>query len=130
MFEAGDTNAGFELVLDRTHHMVHMRLWGFWDVPLAERFCETIVQCGHVLMAHPWAILSDSRKFPPQLAQVAELRQRTMARIRALGCKKIAILSSSVLTGMQFQRIADASFIERGVFEDKESALAWIRGTR
>jgi hypothetical protein len=128
VFEAGDANAGYELVLDRQHHLVHMRLWGFWDVPLAEQFCEAILQCARDLMAKPWAILSDSQQFPAQMSEVAELRQKMMARIRLLGCRKIAILASSALTGIQFQRIANASLMERGVFQDKKAALEWLRG--
>jgi hypothetical protein len=125
----GDEHGGFEVEVevDRIQCLVRMRLWGVWQLPLAEEFYAAASELATAFAGRRWAIIADSRDFAAQSPDVARLRQEGMKKVRASGCDKIAAIADKVVYAMQFKRIAEESHVGSAVFHDEESALAWIR---
>jgi hypothetical protein len=126
-WEAGDQRGGFEIVVDRVGRLVHMKLWGVWHLPVAEEFHSAVDDIARPFAGKSWAIIADSRLFGAQSPDVSRLRQEAMSKARDAGCGKIAAIADKVVYAMQFKRIAEESHVGSAVFQDEESALAWIR---
>jgi hypothetical protein len=122
----GDANRGFEILVNKHDRVVRLKLHGIWDVGTAQAFCSAILSIAKELTTGPWGILADSRAFPAQSPDVARLRQETMARVRKLGCRKIASVASSAVYTMQFTRIAEDNHGASRVFPDVKAAIEWL----
>ncbi len=107
-----------------------MKLWGVWHLPVADDFYAAIGEVTTVFAGKRWSIIADSRTFGAQSPDVSRLRQEAMAKARDAGCDKIAAIADKVVYAMQFKRIAEESHVGSAVFQDEETALAWIRGER
>jgi len=126
----GKEHGAFEISVDWSDRIVHMKLRGVWDIVTAEAFCAAILGIGRELAGRPWAILADSTEFRAQSPEVARLRQDTMVKLRTLRCEKIAVVAASAVYAMQFKRITEDSHVGNGVFPDEKSALDWIHDGR
>lgn len=124
---AGDEQRGFEVVLDRIGRMIRVKLWGFWEIPMAEAFSSSVVEFGEELRRTSWSALVDSRLFVAQTQRVTEIRQEAMNKLKGLGCTRIAAVTSAAVYTMQFKRIATESHVESAVFNDTQTALEWIQ---
>ena len=123
----GDTNGGFEAKIDKRTRLLRVRLWGVWDVPIAEAFVNAVSELGTELGSAPWSSLVDARKFMVQGPQILQLRQESLNRAAMLGCTRMATLVESAVYGLQFKRLSGASHIESDLFHDEISALTWLR---
>jgi hypothetical protein len=113
--------------VDDVAPIVHARMWGFWDVEVAERFRAALLPLAHRL-GQTWSVLVDSRAFLPQTPEVSRHRSETIAMIMAKGCKRIAVIVTENGTyAMQFARIASEVGVASAVFLDPVAALKWIR---
>ncbi len=122
-----DTQAGFEVRLDRQERLIRMRLWGHWSAATCQHFCETMVRFAGELQHGPrWAMLTDSREFPAQTQEVTRMRQEAMVKLARMGCAKLAAIAHQPVYAMQLRRIADPSGLAGAVFADEASALAWL----
>jgi hypothetical protein len=124
--QGGDERGGFEISSSRAERVVRARLWGTWHFGVARDFGSAIVDFGQEFADRPWAIIADAKHFPASSADVARVRQEAMAKVRRLGCEKIAALVSSVGYSMQFMQITKESNVGGAVFVDEKSALGWI----
>jgi hypothetical protein len=124
--QGGDERGGFEIAVSRAERVVRARLWGTWNFGVARDFGATIVDFGQEFADRPWAIIADAKQFPASSSEVARVRQEAMAKVRRLGCEKIAALVSSVGYSMQFMQITKESHVGGAVFVDEKSALGWI----
>jgi hypothetical protein len=107
--------------------IVQARLWGFWDVDVAERFRAEILHSDHRL-GKVWSILVDSRAFLSQTPEVTRHRRDTMAMVLNQGCRRIAVIVTENGTyAMQFMRIASEAGVASAVFLDPAAALKWLR---
>ena len=125
--KAGDANGGFEASVDKRNRLLRVRLWGIWDVPLAEQFVATVAALGADLAGSPWSSLVDARKFMVQSPQILQLRQESLNRAATLGCTKMATLVESAAYSLQFKRLAGSSHIQTETFHDEISAMMWLR---
>jgi hypothetical protein len=128
--EGSDARGGWEIVVDKTGRLVHLKLRGVWHLQLAQEFCAKVLEFGRAFGGRPWSIVADSTQFGAQSPDVARLRQETMSKVKALGCDKIAAVVSTVIYAMQFKRITEESHVGGAVFQDEESAMAWIHEER
>jgi hypothetical protein len=120
---------GFTVEVDEGAPIAHVRLWGFWDVEVADRFRAAILPLGHRL-GQTWSLLVDSRAFLPQTPEVTRHRRDSMAMIMTEGCRRIAVIVTENGTyAMQFIRIASEVGVASAVFLDTVAALKWIRET-
>jgi hypothetical protein len=106
--------------------IVHARMWGFWDVEVAERFRAELLPLVHGL-GKTWSILVDSRAFLPQTPEVSRHRRDTMVMMMKEGCRRIAVVTKNGTYAMQFTRIASEAGVANAVFLDPVAALNWIR---
>jgi hypothetical protein len=120
---------GFEVEVDELSPLapiVHARLWGFWDLEVAERFRGEILHLARRL-GQTWSMVVDSRAFLPQAPKVTRHRRDTMARVMKEGCRRIAAITENGTYAMQFTRIASEAGIANAVFVDPAAALKWLR---
>jgi hypothetical protein len=127
--QAGEERRGFEIFPEDADHVVRLRLWGAWDMPLAKEFRRAVLDVARRLTGKPWWILSDSRLFYVQSPEIALFRQEIMSTVTRLGCQKIAAVVSSARYSQQFFQMADDSHVRSAVFLDDADALDWIRGS-
>jgi hypothetical protein len=125
--EKGDDRGGFKIVLDSAARIVELTFRGTWSLEIGFEFCDAIVKTGKRLVGRPWDIVADCRQFGTQSPEVAQMRQRAMAELTALGCKAIAPVGSA-LYAIQFRRIANTSHMGHAVFLDLETARNWAIG--
>jgi hypothetical protein len=130
VLQRGNARGGFEISVDRSDRIVHMKLRGVWDVAIAQEFLSIVRRIANELAGRPWAILADSTAFPAQSPEVTEVRQAAMVIAKTQRCEKIASVASNAVHAMQFKRIATDSHVGSGVFADENSALEWIREGR
>jgi hypothetical protein len=125
--KGGDQRAGFELAVDKPRRVVRLRLWGFWDLPIAEEFRRAIFKTARGLEGASWGVVADSREFLAQTAVVSDIREKIMERLLPMGCTRIgAIVEDAPVYAMQFSRIASESQMGAAVFHDEDAALAWV----
>ena len=118
---------GFTVEVDEVAPIAHARLWGFWDVEVAERFRAAILPLGG-RFGQAWSLLVDSRAFVPQTPEVTRHRTETMAMVMTEGCRRIAVIVKENGTyAMQFSRIASEAGVKNAVFLDPDAALKWVR---
>jgi hypothetical protein len=123
-FERG----GYSVEFDTLARIGNAKLWGFWDVEVAERFRAELLAIGHRQGGGSWSILVDSRSFLPQSPEVTRHRRETMGMILSQGCRRIAVVVVENGTyAMQFARIAKEAGVTNAVFFDAVQALAWLR---
>ena len=121
---------GFALEVDDVTSLapiVQARLWGFWDLEMAERFRAEILHSDH-RVGQAWSILVDSRAFLSQKPEVTRHRRDSMAILMKEGCRRIAVIVTENGTyAMQFSRIASEAGVANAVFLDPDAALKWVR---
>jgi hypothetical protein len=122
----GDEVEGFTMELDGPNHLIHMRLWGLWEMATAERFFASVLEFAERLRGSPWGVLVDGRRFVAQSPKITELRERTMRKMGPLGCTRMANIVTSAAYQMQFSRIAAASHMEAKIFMDEATAREWV----
>jgi hypothetical protein len=125
--EGGDERGGWEVAVDKVDRLVHVKLHGVWRLAVAQEFCTTVLETARAFGGKPWAIIADSTHFGAQAPEISRLRQETMAKLKGLGCEKIAAVVSTVIYSMQFKRITEESHVGGAVFNDEQAALDWIR---
>ena len=124
--EGGDPRGGWEIVVDKTDRLVHVKLRGVWHLQVAQEFCTKVLEIGRSFAGKSWSIIADSTHFGAQSPDVSRLRQETMSKLKGLGCDKIAAVVSTVIYAMQFKRITEESHVGGAVFQDEESAMSWV----
>jgi hypothetical protein len=122
----GDEVEGFIMELDGPSHLIHMRLWGLWEMATAERFFASVLEFAERLRGSPWGVLVDGRRFIAQSPKITALREGTMRKIGMLGCTRMANIVTSAAYQMQFSRIAAASHMEAKIFVDEVAAREWV----
>ena len=106
---------------------MHAKLWGFWDVEVAERFRAELLTLGH-RFGQTWSMVVDSRAFLPQTPEVTRHRRDSMGMIMNEGCRRIAaVVIENGTYAMQFSRIASEAGVANAVFLDPDAALKWVR---
>jgi hypothetical protein len=124
--QRGNEVEGFFLHLDEPKRLIHMRLWGLWQLATAEQFLSNVVALAERLRGSPWGMLIDGRRFLTQSPKITEIREAAMHRVASLGCTSMANVVTSASYQMQFSRIAAASHIRAQVFLDEITAREWL----
>lgn len=116
----------YKLDYDRDAGIVRMVVEGFWDVPMVEALEAALLPLLKLARAEKGQalILSDSRNFPVQSAEVAAAFDRMETRIGALR-DRMAMIVGSALSKMQGKRAVMGS--TTAFFSDPEEAERWLR---
>src|SRR5260370_39857425 len=111
----GKEHGAFEISVDWSDRIVHMKLRGVWDIVTAEAFCAAILGIGRELAGRPWAILADSTEFRAQSPEVARLRQDTMVKLCSLRCDKIAVVAERTVDAMKLNGVSVDRHVRNGL---------------
>lgn len=122
-----DGRGGFEISVNKAERLVHMKLWGIWNLAFAKDFYSSVRDIATGFSGERWGIVADSRNFSVQSPDVTNFRQMAMTAAGNGGCDSIAAIGSNAVYSMQFKRITGESHVGGAVFEDEAAAFAWIR---
>ena len=122
-------NKGFEIAHDIRRHILRIRLWGLWDVELAQKCkyamqekIEDIVKDG----AH-WYALVDLTGFYPRSKAVQAMIREHLDTARSQGMCRIAYLGNHSILRKRLDRIFPKNTSDAEAFGKTESeALQWL----
>jgi hypothetical protein len=126
--EGGDDSRGFEVSLDRAHHILRIRSWGIWDIAVADAYKSAMRKAFGSLRGRPWAVLSDRRRSSPQSEAVQAIIHDVMEEASKAGRTRAAVLIESASAKLQMRRLATETHVPQRYFASESEALAWLLG--
>lgn len=121
---------GYKIDLDRTRHILKFRLWGIWDVPLAQQFEREIkskILEMEQLAPQGWHTLVDLSEFPPQFEEVQDATKAVMQFELDHGMQKGATVLAKTMTKLQISRLARQVGEDPGsFFQSEDEAIRWL----
>ncbi|WP_438005508.1 serine/threonine-protein kinase [Sorangium sp. So ce321] len=119
----------FQVRPDTATGVLHVKVWGFWDVDEGRAYLDDFRQKASTLLhlGKPWYVLADIADFPPQKPDVSPYVEQTMAYAVEHGMRRAANLVNSALSKMQISRLSAAMGLpEYSFFTSEADALAWL----
>ncbi|MGK3999875.1 serine/threonine protein kinase [Sorangium sp. So ce1024] len=119
----------FQIRADVTTGILHVKVWGFWDVEEAKAYLDEFRQKASTLLhlGRPWYVLADIADFPPQKPDVSPYVGQTMAYAVEHDMRRAANLVHSALSKMQISRLsASMGLPEYSFFTSEADAIAWL----
>ncbi|AUX47038.1 uncharacterized protein SOCE26_085500 [Sorangium cellulosum] len=119
----------FQVRADTTTGVLHVKVWGFWDVDEGRAYLDDFRSKASTLLGlgKPWYVLADIADFPPQRPDVSPYVEQTMAFAAGNGMRRAANLVNSALSKMQISRLSAAMGLpEYSFFTTEADALAWL----
>ncbi|WP_437632070.1 serine/threonine protein kinase [Sorangium sp. So ce854] len=119
----------FQIRADVTTGILHVKVWGFWDVEEAKAYLDEFRQKASTLLhlGKPWYVLADIADFPPQKPDVSPYVGQTMAYAVEHDMRRAANLVHSALSKMQISRLsASMGLPEYSFFTSEADAIAWL----
>jgi len=117
----------YSVAIDHTRGEIHFSASGRWDEAKVIELNKELLKTAKPFTEakRPIRVLGDLREFNVQTQEIADLMRQSQEGSAALGVVKMAILCSSALVKMQFQRVSEALNLQ--VFENEADAVAWLR---
>lgn len=120
---------GFEISFDPGKALLKIRVWGFWDRELAQRFregCKAKVKEINREGAQ-WQILIDVTASCNQLQEIQEIINEGIEFLKTQ--KKQAILVNNSITYFQMGRLFQPDGLQiSSYFKSEHDALRWLLG--
>ncbi|MGK4002036.1 serine/threonine-protein kinase [Sorangium sp. So ce1036] len=119
----------FQVRPDAATGILHVKVWGFWDVEEGKAYLDEFRQKASTLLGlgKPWYVLADIADFPPQRPDVSPYVEQTMAYAVENDMRKAANLVNSALSKMQISRLSAAMGLpEYSFFTAEADAIAWL----
>ncbi|WP_437777433.1 serine/threonine-protein kinase [Sorangium sp. So ce1097] len=119
----------FQIRADVMTGILHVKVWGFWDVEEAKAYLDEFRQKASTLLhlGRPWYVLADIADFPPQKPDVSPYVGQTMAYAVEHDMRRAANLVHSALSKMQISRLsASMGLPEYSFFTSEADAIAWL----
>jgi hypothetical protein len=120
---------GYEIFFDQKSLMLRLRLWGFWDAALGERFkVELQKKVGEIRAKHQeWYVLGDLREYPAQSQAVQKSLYEAMSCLQEHGMKKAARVVSTAISQLQIDRLSrEQGLPEYAFFRSEDEAIRWL----
>jgi hypothetical protein len=119
---------GFRFSADAQQHLMTLRLWGRWDVHLAEDY---LAQMHHhaARLAHDeviWNLLLDVAEYVLPPPEVAPMIDEGVHALQIGHIRKQAILVQGVLPHFDSSAHAGHDMLIRSYFQSEEDALQWL----
>lgn len=110
--------------------ILRWKLTGFWTVDVALRFKAALAaEMARARQTHRrFNSISDARDFPIQSAEVMKILAMMSRSSTNEGSRRLAILVSTALNGLQAQQSLANDTIR--VFRDEAAALGWLAEVR
>ncbi|KYF77919.1 hypothetical protein BE11_51005, partial [Sorangium cellulosum] len=119
----------FQIRADLATGILHVKVWGFWDIEEAKAYLDDFRQKASALLhlGRPWYVLADIADFPPQKPDVSPYVGQTMAYAVEHDMRRAANLVHSALSKMQISRLSAAMGLpEYSFFTSEADAIAWL----
>ena len=114
----------FVLGCDPAGRLLTMTLSGFWTAEMVARFApEWRASVRRNWGTSGYRCLCDLSDFPPQSQEVTAAFDALLQE-DGLAAKQVAIVTASMLTGMQVKRVSGPD--KARVFTNREAALSWL----
>lgn len=119
----------FRIVRHNDKRELHYTLAGFWKLEDVELLREDLLGAATPFISNKkaFSLLGDLRDAQVQSRDVAERIRILHEGAEKFGAERTAIVTSSMLVKLQFQRLVEG--IELECFDNKSDALAWLRQT-
>lgn len=106
---------------------VHFAISGFWELDNMEAFLEDLNKASYPLVKEqkPIRVLGEMGGFLPQTRDTGDAISDHLKMSKKYGLERVAIITDSSLVKMQYRRLSQG--IEVDFFEDKVSAIKWLR---
>lgn len=117
---------GFSINHDPAHGVLRLTLTGYWSPPTLKAFADQLLLvAGKLKVARiPFGVLSDSRHFDVQSADVSDGFTRLMASAGRVHDGRTAIVVGSMINKLQAERAMGSTRLR--VFLDMAEAEAWL----
>ena len=119
---------GFEIALEPIQHILHLRVWGDWDLRMMSIYGKALQEKIADIVARDtiWLILVDMRNFTPQ-SKVWSLLNRQLTLTNQIRLKKIGYLVAHrehVIGNPEATPSSDS--LQQAYFESEPDAIAWL----
>jgi len=124
-------NSGFDISYDDSINIVTLRLSGFWDMELGEKFEREFQEKVREVHANgkEWHLLLNLTRCPPQLQEVQNIVSRAMIFAKEAGMQKKAILVDGSIAPFQVDKlIQDPELQINFYFRSEDDAIRWLLG--
>ncbi|HSN97229.1 MAG TPA: serine/threonine-protein kinase, partial [Candidatus Nanopelagicales bacterium] len=117
----------FQVRADESNGIVHLKVWGFWDVDEARAYLDEFRAQASRVSQGPWYVLADISEFAAQKPEVSVFVEKTMEFAREHQMRRAANLVSSALSRMQIARLSmDMGLPEYSFFQSEADAVTWL----
>ena len=126
------TDEFFTIGVDVRRSLIHLQLYGIWDVPTVDRYAAA-AQAAFAKVAEGAArdgckVLIDLRRHGVQPREVAERIGAWLTKAASEEARYAVLVSDSSVHKMQAQRLG--SLLSAQVFSDEGEARAWLTDDR
>lgn len=123
-----DLAPSFSVRFDPVHNELHFATSGLFDAQSMDSFLAEVTKTvGPVLQkGKTLRALGDLTDYVTQTREIGERMAQILEQAEQNGIEKTAIVINSTILKMQYKRVSEGRNVE--VFEDRDAALAWLRG--
>jgi hypothetical protein len=118
----------FTVTTDAQQHLVTVRLWGRWDIPMTEAFRQEIRRQAHTLATggHNWYLLLDVTNQIPPTPDIVRMIQDGLNALHRVHIPRQAIVVRSMIPHFSAQARARPDPPIISYFQAQEEALRWL----
>ena len=117
----------YSVSVDAERRELHFATSGLFDKSTMRAFNEEIARAVSPILAQKRRMraLGDLTGYVVQTREISSKMAETLAAAEAVGIERVAIIMTSALVRMQYQRISEGRNVK--IFDNREDALAWLR---
>ena len=122
-----DLTPTYSVAVDEVRSELHFVTSGLFDETTMRAFNEEIARAVGPILAQkrPMRALGDLSGYVVQTREISAKMAETLAAAEAVGIERVAIIMTSTLVKMQYQRISEGRNVK--IFDNREEALEWLR---
>jgi len=124
-----ENKKGYEISIDKARNLLKIRVWGFWDMEVAEKYENEFKKKIKEISASgkEWYTLVDVAEYSPQSEEVQRIVSERMVFAKEHGLKKEARIVHRVTTKFQMARLARESKLPMSSeFQSENEAIQWL----
>ena len=123
-----DLTPRFSVHFDPAHNELHFATSGLFDAQSMDAFLAEVTRTvGPVLQKGKRVrALGDLNDYVTQTREIGERMAQILEQAEQNGIEKTAIVINSTILKMQYKRVSEGRNVE--IFEDRDTALVWLRG--
>ena len=117
----------FSVKVDEMRRELHFVTSGLFDQASMQAFNEEVAKAVGPILAKKQKMraLGDLSDYAVQTREISDAMTVTLKSAEAVGIERVAIIMTSMLVKMQYQRVSEGRNVK--IFDDRAQALAWLR---